>query len=87
MAVARIGHCVGCRTFGRLGGPEGDACERCLTSHQRGHRWLVLVRRVRSEPAFAAQVYDALPEAWRSHFIRIFGRPEVQDVGSEDSWG
>jgi hypothetical protein len=73
--VVGLGRCVGCAAFGRLAGPFRDACSECLSGLRRGPRWLALARRVRTDPAFAAAAYAALPESWRDHFHRVFGRP------------
>ncbi len=73
MNIVHVGHCVGCSRFGRLHGPCSDACRRCLI--RGGIRWLELARRVRSDPAFAAEVHQQLPEAWREKFESTFGVP------------
>lgn len=83
--VVRIGRCVGCNRFGRLGGPCEDACDDCLFGLRRGPRWLELARRVRSDPGFAAQAYAALPESWRDHFHAVFGRPPAGRPAEADA--
>jgi hypothetical protein len=57
----------------RLLGRNEDACIECLRN--RGARWLDLARRVRSDPAFAEQVYARIPVAWRERFEALFGVP------------
>jgi hypothetical protein len=74
--VVAVGRCVGCAVFGRLVGPLQDACSECLSGSRRGPRWLALARRVRTDPAFRAAAYAAVPEEWRSHFRRIYGGPD-----------
>lgn len=40
----------------------GDACKACLTSPERGEEWLVVARKVRTDPKLAQMVYDKLSE-------------------------
>jgi hypothetical protein len=77
MSITRIGRCVGCGVVARMVGPHADACTACLA--RRGERWLELARRVRTDPGFAARVYEHLPVGWRKRFVDVYGSPTAQE--------
>ena len=76
--TSAIGKCVGCNGMGRL---EGDACHECISSPNRGPRWLELARRIRTDPEFALACYTRCRnDGDKAIFISKYGLPP----GGED---
>ena len=88
--VTAIGRCKGCNKFCKL---DDEVCIECLSHPKRGRKWAEMSHQIRTNPAFALQMYNEIgirrPErelAGKMLFIRMYGLPsgavcpvEIQD--------
>ena len=74
-SVVHIGRCLGCDEVRRL---DDRVCQPCL-ARSGGRRFAEQCHRVRTDPAFAAALYQRLPTARaRERFVALFGLPTIE---------
>lgn len=68
--VTTVGNCNGCKRFRKL---DEGACGDCRKRF--GPRAAEFLRRIRTEPAFAAVCYEQVVDSKKASFIEWFGLP------------